>query len=132
METSYLELRNKEVINVVDGSLLGRIIDVVFDIRTSRVLGFIVPGVRCFFNIFKSCPEVFVPYKNICKIGDDVILVEVFNVPKNNRGKKTTILKEEGAIEETGKNLLESEDFLNQWQIYKNILQAIIYLLYYI
>ena len=95
METSYLELRNKEVINVVDGSLLGRIIDVVFDIRTSRVLGFIVPGVRCFLNIFKSCPEVFVPYKNICKIGDDVILVEVFNVPKNNRNKKATILKEQ-------------------------------------
>ena len=57
---------------------------------------------------------VFVPYKNICKIGDDVILVEVFNVPKNNRGKKTTILKEEGAMEEEGKNLLESEEFLNK------------------
>ena len=85
METSFLELRNKEVINVVDGSLLGRIIDVVFDIRTSRVLGFIVPGVRAFFNIFKSCPEIFVPYKNICKIGDDVILVEIFNIPRHNR-----------------------------------------------
>ncbi len=115
METSYLELRNKEVINVVDGSLLGRIIDVVFDIRTSRVLGFVVPGTRAFFNIFKSCPEIFVPYRNICKIGDDVILVEVFNIPRGNKHKKTTILKEEKETEEKFENDNKEEEFLNKW-----------------
>ena len=31
METTFLEMRAKEVINVVDGRLLGHIIDVVFD-----------------------------------------------------------------------------------------------------
>ena len=112
METSYLELRNKEVINVVDGSLLGRIIDIVFDIRTSRILGFVVPGVKGFFNIFKSCPEIFVPYRNICKIGDDVILVEIFNVSKKNKNKKATILNEEISKNEVSKEE-KDEDFLN-------------------
>ena len=112
METSFLELRNKEVINVVDGSLLGRIIDVVFDIRTSRVLGFIVPGVRAFFNIFKSCPEIFVPYKNICKIGDDVILVEIFNIPRHNKSRKAGILKEDSK-DDVAETKDTQEEFLN-------------------
>lgn len=116
METSFLELRNKEVINVVDGSLLGRIIDVVFDIRTSRVLGFIVPGVRAFFNIFKSCPEIFVPYRNICKIGDDVILVEIFDVPKQNKNRKTRILQENPEPKENKEltQACEDDNFLNK------------------
>ena len=116
METSYLELRNKEVINVVDGCLLGRIIDVVFDIRTSRVLGFIVPGVKAFFNIFKPCPEIFVPYRNICKIGDDVILVEIFDMPKQNRNKKTRILQENTETNDNKESTQENEDdnFLNK------------------
>ena len=116
METSFLELRNKEVINVVDGCLLGRIIDVVFDVRTSRVLGFIVPGVRAFFNIFKSCPEIFVPYRNICKIGDDVILVEIFDIPKQNKSKKTRILQENLDINTNQEIKFEGEEdnFLNK------------------
>jgi len=86
METTFLEMRCKEVINVCDGRLLGRICDVVFDVRTSRILGFVVPGCRGgFFRFFKSSPEVFVPYCNICKIGEDVILVEVYDLPPDGR-----------------------------------------------
>ena len=117
METSFLELRNKEVINVVDGCLLGRIIDVVFDIRTSRVLGFVVPGVKAFFNIFKSCPEIFVPYRNICKIGDDVILVEIFDIPKQHKNKRTRVLQESVETKENVElksNNNEDDNFLNK------------------
>ena len=32
MEMSFVELRGKEVINVIDGRLLGNICDVIFDI----------------------------------------------------------------------------------------------------
>ena len=42
MESSFLELRCKEVVNVLDGRKLGHIVDIVFDLATARVLGILV------------------------------------------------------------------------------------------
>ena len=95
METTFLEMRAKEVINVVDGRLLGHIIDVVFDIRTSRILGFVVPASKGFWGCFKPSQEIFIPYCNICKIGEDVMLVELYNLPKNIKQKKVIALKQD-------------------------------------
>lgn len=77
METSFTELRNKEVINVLSGRLLGHVCDIIFDLRCNKILGLVVPGNRSFFNFFKPCQEIFVPLCSICKVGEDVILVEV-------------------------------------------------------
>ena len=86
METSFTELRNKEVINVLSGRLLGHVCDIIFDLRCNRVLGLIVPGNKSFFNFFKSCQEIFIPLSCICKVGEDVILVEVIeNCSKKNK-----------------------------------------------
>ncbi|PKK95908.1 MAG: hypothetical protein CVV59_01220, partial [Tenericutes bacterium HGW-Tenericutes-4] len=41
------------------------------------VLGFLVPSLNSgFFNFFHS-QQIFIPWQNICKIGEDVILVEM-------------------------------------------------------
>jgi sporulation protein YlmC with PRC-barrel domain len=48
VELSFCELRTKQVVNVVDGKALGRIIDIVFSREGSRVIGFVVPGDRNF------------------------------------------------------------------------------------
>ena len=40
-----------------------------------KVLGFVVPGDK---KLFKSKEDLFIPWKNIQKIGDDVILVQLF------------------------------------------------------
>lgn len=80
MEITFLELRSKEVVNIIDGRKLGRIIDVLFDTRQSRICGVIVPGERS-FNFFKRSDDILVPWKNIIKIGEDVILVELFLGP---------------------------------------------------
>lgn len=79
METSFCELKAKEVINVVDGKQLGHIIDLVFDTQYGKILGLVVPGEKSGWNIFKSVEDIFIPYNNICKIGYDCILVELFN-----------------------------------------------------
>ncbi len=87
MESSFLELRCKEVINVVDGRKLGHIIDIVFDLGSGRICGFVVPGNQNFWNIFKNNNELFIPFSQICKIGEDSILVEIFpptNSPQQN------------------------------------------------
>ena len=86
METTFLELKCKQVINVVDGKTLGRIIDVVIDIKTCKVLGLIVPSPSSgWLSCFKSGKEIFIPFDCICKIGIDVILVELYI--NNNHAK---------------------------------------------
>jgi len=79
METTFLELKCKQVINVVDGKTLGRIIDIVLDIKTCKVLGLIVPSPTSgWLSCFRSGKEIFIPFDCICKIGVDVILVELY------------------------------------------------------
>ena len=92
METSFLELRCKNVINVTDGRSLGHIIDIIIDIRTSRVLGLVVPGHKGFFSLFKNTDDIFIPYCNICKIGEDTILVELINLPYPKKNRKAVRL----------------------------------------
>ena len=75
-ELAFCELRCKEVINVIDGKCLGRVCDIIFSRHSSRVLGFVVPGVGG-FHIFKRREDMFIPFERICKIGIDVILVEL-------------------------------------------------------
>ena len=77
IESSFFELRSKDVVNIVDGKCLGRICDIVIEICSGQVLGFIVPNGMNFASIFRGVEEVFIPYQNICKIGKDVILVEL-------------------------------------------------------
>ncbi len=78
MDTSFLELRCKEVVNVVDGRRLGHIVDVVFNLANGCLLGVVVPGEKSFWNVFKSGTELFIPLSQIVKIGEDAVLVELF------------------------------------------------------
>ena len=87
METSFLELRSKEIINVTNGKCLGNIIDIIFDCHTGEILGLVVPDCRHFFRLFKAADDIFIPYQCICKIGEDAILVELFDCdPKRTAG----------------------------------------------
>lgn len=60
MEISYCELRNKEVVNVLNGKRLGRIVDLIISSRSCRVLGLVVPGCKKFF---KTKDDIFIPGK---------------------------------------------------------------------
>ena len=77
MEISFCELRSKVVVNLSDGRKLGRIVDLVYDELTAKVLGLVVPGGRAFGGLFKAREDIFIPYHCICKIGEDTILVEL-------------------------------------------------------
>ena len=90
METSFTDLRNKQVINVLTGRLLGNVCDVILDLRCNNILGLIVPGTKSSFNFFKPCQEIFVPLSCICKVGEDVILVEVVE-PTQKKKRKNNV-----------------------------------------
>ena len=93
LESSFLELRCKEVVNVVDGKRLGHIVDIVFDLASGQISGLVVPGDKNFWNVFKSGGEIFIPYCQICKIGDDTILVELYS--SNTRTNNTIAFSRE-------------------------------------
>ena len=72
-----MELRCKEVVNLLDGRRLGHISDLVFDMASARVLGFVLPGEKTGWNLFKSAEQLFVPYGCVIRVGEDTILVEL-------------------------------------------------------
>lgn len=91
MELTFCELKNKQVVNIIDGKQLGHIIDLVIT-QNAKICGIIVPGNKSGFNLFKSSENLFIPYQNICKIGDDVILVEVYNQNARIKGMNVNTL----------------------------------------
>ena len=75
-ELTFCELRGKEIVNLADGKRLGRITDLAMSCN-GRVLGIMAPGEKSGFKLFGSKDGVFIPWQNISKIGDDVILVNL-------------------------------------------------------
>lgn len=82
---SVKKLRDKEVINVCDGRRIGFVYDVEIDICSGRVVSLSVPAYdgKC-FKIGKP-EEVCVPWESIVKIGDDIILCELFLGPVSEK-----------------------------------------------
>lgn len=74
MELSFLDLKEREIINVFDGKKLGRVIDIVFNNESGLVRGIVVPGDR---KMFHRADDLFIPIDKIKRIGNDVILVGV-------------------------------------------------------
>lgn len=75
MDTSYRELKCKDVVNVTDGRNLGRTCDIVFSFPEGKVFGIVVPGKRG-LRFFKN-NDLFISLKNVVKIGADVVLVDL-------------------------------------------------------
>ena len=71
------DLRNRDVINVVDGKRLGVICDLDLDLENGRITALIVPGASRFFSMFGGNRDFVIPWENIVKIGVDTILVDL-------------------------------------------------------
>lgn len=70
------ELQNKDVVSLNDGKNLGRIVDV--EINSDGVItNILIEKRRFFIKIFGSSSQYNITYKEISKIGDDVILVDI-------------------------------------------------------
>jgi len=78
------ELRQKDVINTRDGRSLGKVMDIEFCLCDGRITAIVVPGGLRPFSVFRfghmlrgEQEVIVIPWEMICKIGDDVILVDV-------------------------------------------------------
>lgn len=85
METSFGELRKKEVVNLTDGRRLGKVCDVVFTYPEGKVLGIVVPGGR---GIRWGKADLFIELKRVCKVGIDVVLVDIKSAPKPEKKRE--------------------------------------------
>ncbi len=75
---SLSELRTKDVVNTRDGKRLGKVMDIEFDAMDGRVDALVVPGEFRVGSMLRgeNC-GIVIPWQRICKIGENVILVEL-------------------------------------------------------
>lgn len=74
------DLREKEVINIGDGTRLGLIEDVEVNLDKGRIEALVVPGNGGILSLFSNKTNDYViSWKNIIRIGSDVILVDMNN-----------------------------------------------------
>ena len=69
------EFQIKDVVNVADGKKLGNISDIEINLLTGKIDAIVISGTGKLLGIFGKDEEVIIPWKNIIKIGEDVILV---------------------------------------------------------
>ena len=69
------DLQRKEVININDGTRLGYVYDIEFDIEKGTITALRVPG-KPPLSIFGKREDYVVPWSAVKKIGDDIILVD--------------------------------------------------------
>ena len=78
---STQNLKNKEVINIYDGKSLGFVYDIEVNLEKGIIEGIIVPAQKSFFSFFsRGDNDYVIKWKDIKRIGDDVILVDVAGV----------------------------------------------------
>lgn len=71
------ELRQKEIINVKDGSRFGFVADLEINVKNGEISKIIVPGPARVFGVFGRDTEYCIPWDAIKQVGDDIILVDV-------------------------------------------------------
>lgn len=69
------EFQIKDVVNVSDGKRLGNIGDIEINLTTGKIEAVVISGNGRVLGFFGKDEEIVIPWKNILKIGQDVILV---------------------------------------------------------
>ncbi len=74
--SSFSELRNKEVINIKDGSLLGCVCDIEFNSCSGEITAIVLPGNGILASLSPK-NRIVIPWCDIERIGKDTVLVKV-------------------------------------------------------
>lgn len=69
------ELQQKDVVSVADGKKLGPISDIDINVKTGMIESIIIQGNGNWKGWFSKGGEISIPWKDLVKIGNDVILV---------------------------------------------------------
>ena len=83
------ELQSKEVINISDGRRLGQIHDLELDLREGVIKAIVVPGESKLFGLISGGREWVIPWRQVVKIGTDVIFVRISHPNPNSNELET-------------------------------------------
>ena len=78
------EFQIKDVVNVSDGKKLGNIGDIEINLTTGKIEAVIVNGNGKVLGFFGREEDIVIPWKNIIKIGQDVILVRYKSIEERS------------------------------------------------
>lgn len=77
MKFELYDLKQKQVVNILDGRILGTIEDFEIDDVDGKIVSVIIPeGGGKFFSFLGKGEEYSIPWSCIKKIGEDTILIE--------------------------------------------------------
>ncbi|WP_342502532.1 YlmC/YmxH family sporulation protein [Bacillus sp. FSL R5-0397] len=74
---SISEFQIKDVVDVSSGKKLGTIGDIEINVTSGKIQAIIIGGTGKMMGFFGKEEEMIVPWRNIVKIGEDVILVRL-------------------------------------------------------
>lgn len=72
-----IDFKQKEVVNINDGKILGFVIDVQANFENGEINSIIVAKTGNIFNSIMAKNNITIPWNKINKIGEDVILVDI-------------------------------------------------------
>ncbi len=70
------ELKDKQVVCVKDGCVLGYISDIELDTTSGKLTSIVIFGRLKFFGLFGREADIIVPWEEIEVIGDETVLVK--------------------------------------------------------
>lgn len=70
------DIREKEVININDGTKLGYVYDFQLDLTKGKVTAIIIPGPGKILGMFGRTNDLIIKWSKIIKLGKDAILVD--------------------------------------------------------
>lgn len=71
------DLQNKNIVSISDGRNIGNIIDVKIDEESGAIVSLIIETNKNFFSFSNKNIDTEINWRNITKIGEDVILVNI-------------------------------------------------------
>ena len=72
-----IDFKQKEVININDGKIIGFVVDVQADFENGEINSIVVAKPGKLFSGVMGKNNITVPWNKINKIGEDVILVDI-------------------------------------------------------
>ncbi len=84
MKCRLMDIREKQVICVRDGTIIGCLYDVIVDTCSGRIVSIVILGRSKFFGLFGRCEDIIIPWDSIQVMGEETILVD-FETPRQQR-----------------------------------------------
>jgi len=85
------ELKNKQVVCVSDGFVLGYIGDIELDTESGKLISLVIFGSFRLLGLLGREKDIIIPWKDIAVIGEETVLVNTFS--KKFRGDEQQLSK---------------------------------------